>query len=464
MFKSVFQKIFFTYLFILVAIMLTLTFFLTTIANNYVYNQKHNLLNNVGVKANALANAYELGTIDHAQLIEALNAMGYTVDTKIYIIKADIAALSTIDLGEELDDPYLDEALTRVLNGESVFSQRQYSKEFEAQVVFAAYPWRDASGIRGAILMFSPEHTVSTIVGNIRLIIALLAAAFMFMGGIVIFVYSRRLVRPIREIDEASRLMAQGEDAPDIKIRTRDELGALANSFNTMKQKILKNERLRSELLSNISHDLRTPITTISGFAGGMADGVIKESDYKKYIGIIRSEAKRLGSLTEGILESAKIQAGNLELNIASFPLQRAVRDAIEANANAAAEKRIKLKTEIPPNLTINADERKLQQVLYNLINNAVKYSQTGGTVTISATGGDDHVEVSVLDYGEGIALSDLPHVFNRYYRSDNAKIGGYGLGLSIVKTYVEAHGGTVCASSNKQDGTRFVFTIPNVL
>ncbi len=461
MFKSVFQKIFFTYLFILFAIMLTLAIAITTISNNYIYDQKRTLLNNVGVKTNALANAYAMGSIDHVQLTEAINAMGYTTDTKIYIIQADISSLGTLDLGNELQDPYLRDALNSVLKGENVFSKGVYFQELEAQVVFAAYPWKDASGVKGAILLFSPEKTVSTIVSNIRFIVSLLAAAFMVLGGVVIYFFSRRMVRPIREIDEASRLMTQGEDAPDITIRTRDEFGALANSFNTMKQKLQKNEKLRTELLSNISHDLRTPITTIAGFAGGMTDGIIKEADYKKYIGIIRSEAKRLGTLTDQILEAAKIQSGNLELNISRFPLQRALKDAIDANSIVAMDKRMQVHTPIPAELCIDADERKLQQVLYNLINNAIKYSFPGGIVTISARRLDNAVEVSVLDHGEGIAEQDLPQVFDRYYRADSAKAGGYGLGLSIVKTYVEAHGGTVAVSSNPKDGTRFSFTIP---
>ena len=463
MFKSVFRKIFFTYLFVLFVIMLTLAIAITAIANKYVYDQKHALLNNVGVKTNALANAFSMGSIDHVQLTEAINAMGYTTDTKIYIIQADMASLGSVDLGNELRDPYLHDALKRVLGGESVFSRGVYFEELEAQVVFSAYPWKDASGIKGAILLFSPEKTVSSIVSNIRLIVGLLAAAFMVLGGILIYFFSKRMVRPIREIDDASRLMAQGEDAPDIDIRTKDEFGALANSFNTMKQKLQKNERLRTELLSNISHDLRTPITTIAGFAGGMSDGIIGEADYKKYIGIIRSEAKRLGTLTDQILETAKIQSGNLELSITHFPLQRAVKDAIDANAIVAMDKRIQIQTSVAPELYVDADERKLQQVLYNLLNNAIKYSFSDGVVTISATRLPDGIEVSILDHGAGIAEQDLSHVFDRYYRADTAKQSGYGLGLSIVKTYVEAHGGHVCVSSNAEDGTRFSFSMMNL-
>jgi len=256
--------------------------------------------------------------------------------------------------------------------------------------------------------------------------------------------------------------MAIGEEAPDIEIRTKDELGALAKSFNTMKQKIKKNEQLRTELLSNISHDLRTPITTIYGFAGGMADGIIKQEDYPKYIGAIRCEARRLSTLTEELLESAKIQSGSLELSLLHFPLMRAVQAAVIANEAQASEKNIEITSQIPSDLMVNADAKKLEQILYNLINNAVKYQGPGGSIQISAQNVDNAVEITVLDHGIGIQEEDLPHVFDRYYRAKTAKTGGYGLGLSIVKTYVEAHGGKIRVESTAGKGTRFHFTMPN--
>ncbi len=461
MFKSVFQKIFFTYLSILAVIMLVLTFTITALANAYVYGQKRHLLGNVAYKTNVLANEYAANDIDHAQLTEALDAMGYTTDTKIYIIQADPSMLDNIQLDGALVDPYFRDALSRALAGETIFSRRQYSSEYEEQIVFAAYPWQSGDDIKGAILLLSPEKTISAIVGNIRLVISLAAAAFVILGGVVIYFFARRFVMPIKSIDAASSQMARGEAAADIDIHSKDELGALAKSFNSMKNKIKQNEALRSELISNLSHDLRTPITNINGFLTGMADGVIQTQDYPKYIGILLEEAGRLTALTDEILQTAKLQSGRIELNLSKSVLKSIIDAAVSANEPLAREKNIQFEVDADKSLFVDADEKKLEQVLLNLIGNAVKYADDNTTVSIRARNQAHAVTVSVVDHGIVIREDDLPHVFDRFYRVSSNTAGGFGLGLCIAKTYVEAHGGEITATSDKDNGTVFSFTIP---
>ncbi len=462
MIKSVFQKVFFTYLSILAVIMLVLSITITALANAYVFKQKRQLLDNVAYKTIVLANEYDEGAIGHAQLSEALDAMGYTTDTKIYIIRADASRLESIELGGAVVNDYLKDALAKALCGETVVSRRQYSSKFGEQVVFAAYPWQSGADIQGVILLLSPEETISAIVGNIRLIIGLSAALFVILGGVVIYFFARRFVRPIKAIDAASAQMARGEAVPDIDIRSRDELGALAKSFNSMKNKIRKNEQLRSELISNISHDLRTPITNINGFLSGMAEGVIQAQDYPKYIGILLEEVRLLIALTDDILQTAKLQSGRIELNASRFPLRSLVSSAASANNAAAQKKSIVFSMEIDESLMVNADRQKLEQVLINLIGNAVKYADENTTVCVRAVDAPDAVMVSVTDHGVIISEEDLPHVFDRFYRAASNATGGFGLGLCIVKTYIDAHGGGIFASSDAQNGTVFSFTIPH--
>lgn len=450
-----FKKIFLTYLLILVLVMMVLSFTISSLAENYVYGEKKTMLENVADRASRAANAYTSGEYGQQELAHIIDTMAYITDTKIYIVKPGF--LGEIGAGSEPGGDYLRDALKKALSGESVFLRKQYSAHFEAQMLFMASPWRDQSGIKGGILLFSPEKEVSAVIGSIQLAIWLTAAVFLAVGGAVIYMFSRRIVRPIKAIGNASAKMALGECVEDIGITTKDELGSMARSFNSMKKKIEANEVLRQDLIANISHDLRTPITNINGFLSGMSDGVIKPDDYPKYINILKKETKRLMDLTGGILEAANVRSGNLELNITEFALLVTAREAAAANAEFAKSNRVKIITDIDSKLLVKADFKKIGQVLYNLINNAVKFSP-GGNVRLIADETTEGVKISVKDDGAGIGENELPNIFDRFYSSGK---NGFGIGLSIVKTYVEAHGARVEIESGKGEGTLVSFTLP---
>lgn len=454
-----FRKIFLTYLSILVLIMLVLSTAVTYLSSEYVYNEKKKTLENVETRINEAANDYSSGALSKEAFGEVVNSLGYITDTKIYVISG--AVPQNIDLGGELNGEYLDETIGKVLKGESVFTKRQYSSDFDAQMLFAACPWEYSGTIKGAILLFAPEKEIASIIGSIQLAVWLIAAGFVIIGGIIIYLFSRRIVRPVKEIEAASEKMTCGVYPDDIRITTKDELGKLARSFNSMKEKLLKNETLRQDLIENISHDLRTPLTNINGFLSGMADGVIQPKDYPKYINILRSETKRLISLTGSMLETAKIQAGSIELSKETFSLKGAVSEAADANSALSLKNNVTIETKVPADLEITADRVKIGLVLYNLINNAVKYSKPSGKVTVSAVKSSGGAETTVEDNGIGIPESELLTIFDRFYRAQNTSGSGYGLGLAIVKAYVEAHGGHIDIKSSEGEGTLITFNIP---
>ena len=459
MFKSVFQKIFVTYLSILILVMVILSLIMTSLAQNYVYTEKEKMLGSVAQRTNSLANDYASGEIDQTALGDAIDAMAYITDTKIYIVETDESTLNQLNLGDELNDQYLKDALKTVMAGDSVFLRRQYSKGFEAPMLFVAYPWQDESDIFGAVLLFSPESQIASIIDDINLVIMLTAAAFVLIGGLIVYVVTKKTVAPIQVIDDASKKMAAGRPVGDIEIRSKDELGNMARSFNSMRLKLEKNEQLRQDLIANISHDLRTPLTNINGYISGIADGIIAPEDFPKYIGVIQQEARRLMRLTGEILDTAKIQSGNIELNISRFKLAPVIDTAIAANAVLSEDKHMTFIKDVDGAISMRADREKIQQVLYNLINNAVKYSEPDTSVDISARQTANGTEICVTDHGKGISHHDLPHIFDRFYRAETKK-SGYGLGLCIAKTYVESHSGCISAQSGPE-GTRICFVIP---
>ena len=459
MFKSVFIKIFFTYLSILAVMMVSLSLILTSLSESQIVRRKAQKLDDIAYQTSIAADAYAAGEITHLELQQIINAMGYIMDTKIFVIKA--ADTGDIALNGMFSSDILNDTLKQVKNGQSVFVRDLYAKNFDDWMSLAAYPWENNDSASGAILLFSPEENISEVVCEIQHVIWITAAAFILIGGFIIYFFSKQIVRPIKEIDTASRKMANSEPAGDIRIRSRDELGSLAHSFNSMKQKMHKNETLRQDLISDISHDLRTPITNINGFLSGMEEGVIPPEDFPKYIRIIREETRRLMKLTGEILKTAHAKSGNIELNTRAVSIARAVQDAVSANRPAAREKDITIAINVDKKMYVTADPQKIEQVLLNLIGNAVKYSRPNGHVSISATHSDAETTVCVEDNGIGIAEEDLSNIFERYYRADS-ETGGYGLGLCIAKTYVEAHGGRIEAQSRVGEGTRICFTLPD--
>ncbi len=450
-----FRKIFITYLLILALVMTVLSFTISSLAENYVYGEKKGLLENVADRVNNAANAYASGEYGQQELNRIINTMAYITDTKIYVVKPGF--YSEIDADSELGGEFLKDSLKKALAGESVFLRKQYSTHFEAQMLFMASPWRSGGQVKGAILLFSPEKEVAAVIGGIELAIWLTAAGFILIGGAIIYVFSRKIVKPIEAIGGASEKMALGEYVEDIGLTSKDELGKMARSFNSMKKKIEANEVLRQELIANVSHDLRTPITNINGFLSGMSEGVIKPDEYPKYISILKKETKRLMDLTGGILDAAKVRSGSIELNITEFALIGAAKEAVSANAELAKGKHVKITTDIGSKIHVSADSKKITQVLYNLINNAVKFTHEGGNVKLSAAETGEGVKVSVEDDGAGIDEKELPNIFGRYYTAGGS---GYGIGLSIVKAYVEAHGSRVEIKSKEGEGTAVSFIL----
>ena len=274
---------------------------------------------------------------------------------------------------------------------------------------------------------------------------------------------ARTLTRPIREITTATRAVAEGDLAHKVPVRSRDELGELATSFNLMSSKLAHSVNLRRQMTADIAHELRTPISVILGHTEAMHDGVLPPSE--ETFDIIRDEALRLERMVEDLRTLSRADAGELVLNCRLTPVQDLVDQAIKAYRPHATKKDIKLHLEIYPNLPdVNIDPDRMAQVLSNLLSNALRYTPQGGDITLSTkhTAGD--VEIRVHDSGPGIEPEELPNVFDRFYRTDKSRqreSGGSGLGLAIAKSIVEGHGGRIWAESDSDKGTTIVIALP---
>ena len=298
--------------------------------------------------------------------------------------------------------------------------------------------------------------------------VAVLIAIGVFALALFIsLVYSKRMARPLDEMAAASRKFARG----DFSVRVKqvedptDEMGALIESFNKMADSLEKAEERRSEFIANISHELRTPMTTISGFADGILDGTIPPEAEKKYLRSISDETKRLSRLVREMLDVSQMR------NRTSDPSKRTVFDLTElilqtmlSFESRATRKDLDVDPQLPDkHILVRADRDGITQVIYNLIDNAVKFAEPGSCITIRLYKSDGKAYVSVKDVGETIPPDDLPFIFDRFHKSDRSRSldkSGVGLGLYLVKSIINSHDEDIAVKS--EDGaTEFVFTLP---
>ncbi len=224
-------------------------------------------------------------------------------------------------------------------------------------------------------------------------------------------------------------------------------------------------EKIRQEFLSNISHELRTPLTSIMAFVETLEDGAIDDKDNnRRFLGVIRRNAERMHDLIADILELSLIESGNVSIETKQVRLKNLVDEVFTALSSKAGEREIKLVNEIDASAKAIADPVRLEQMLTNLIDNAIKFNRLGGSVTLTAVGSDEKTSISVTDTGEGILPDHLPRVFERFYRADRGRtreVGGTGLGLAIVKHLARLHGGEVSVTSTPSQGTIFTIDLP---
>ena len=291
--------------------------------------------------------------------------------------------------------------------------------------------------------------------GMAALIVALIVSLFI----------SRGLAAPLRSMTTASERVAEGHYNERVPAGGSDELGQLAASFNTMAEKLEQVESMRRRLIGDVAHELRTPLTAIKGSMEGLVDGVLPAS--RQTFEQIGSEADRLNRLVDDLQELSRVESGTIALDLEPVSLPNLVETARKRLSGAYAAKGVALTMDLPAALPpVHADSDRLLQVLTNLLSNALQYTPSGGSVTLSAERHGAEMFVHVVDTGIGIPSEHLLYIFDRFYRVDKSrsrqKGGGSGIGLTISKYLVEAQGGRIWAeSSGEGQGSIFTFTIP---
>lgn len=476
MFKSVFSKYITAFALIISISFIMLALILFTMVSGWSENVKADTLEkSADVVAQTVGDMYVTAEASDfnrfvffrkAQFTQLLTAMAeYTGDVSFFVIDSSGTVLVCDENAEKVVRFPI--SLISALKEHGV---QKITGDFDgilpdASLAFA-YPMTDSDGtLVGAAIACSRSQQISPLISSMIKTIILSCLWVMLAALVAVYFISQKIIEPLKEMSKAAKSFAAGKFDVRVPVHGRDEVAELATAFNNMAASMSKLEDMRRTFLSSVSHDLRTPMTTISGFIDGILDGTIPPEKHEYYLDIIRTEVRRLARLVASLLDITRIQAGERKFNKTAFDICEMARLILISFEQKIDQKHLDVEFDCKRDkMTVYADHDAIYQILYNICDNAVKFSREGGKYKISLLEKDKKVYISVFNEGIGIPSEELPFVFERFYKSDKSRgldKTGVGLGLYIAKTIIDAHEEEIWVKSAHGENCEFVFTLP---
>lgn len=383
----------------------------------------------------------------------------------IWIINPSGRMVLSSKLPLSVDDSVIIEGFDPTITGSSYYTTGTFFDSFDEEVLSVFAPIIADYKVKGYVVIHSSLHDISMESDSYLQICYLLLIILLALSMIILFFFTEMVYIPLKKITYATEQYASGNLHYELNVEGNDEIGYLAATLSYMASKIAQGEDNQKKFIANVSHDFRSPLTSIKGYLEAMLDGTIPPEMHEKYIGIVLSETERLTKLTNGLLSLNNLNTGGIALDITDFDINNAIRKTASSFEGTCIKKSIGIDLVLTGDLLlVHADEDKIKQVLYNLLDNAIKFSPANSSITIETTEKHSKVFVSVKDQGIGIPKDDQKLVFDRFYKSDLSRgkdKKGTGLGLSIVKEIIMAHNEHINVISTEGVGSEFVFTLP---
>lgn len=396
-----------------------------------------------------------------------LAAMRLYLESSLWFVDASGTMITSSNL-ENTSSPEAIENFDPAEIGGNQYISGTYHGYFNEEVITVMAPVTEGFSTKGYLLIHSPvtnieERCHSIMVPVYITLCVIFLLSFIFLLGFQFFVY-----RPLRKISEAAQQYAMGNLDYEIPVYTHDEMGYLSASLNYMAAQLKDMDDYQKKIVANVSHDFRSPLTSIKGYVEAMADGTIPPELYSKYLNIILFEAERLTDLTGDLLTLNEFDTKELLLDKTEFDIQEVIKGTAESFEAVCTPKHISIELLLMPgSVIVYADKRKIQQVLYNLIDNAIKFSENDSSIVVEVSLKNEKAFISVKDNGIGIPRKDLNKIWERFYKSDLSRgkdKKGTGLGLSIVREVIQAHDEHINVISTEGVGTEFIFSLSRVI
>lgn len=485
--KTLFKKYLRVSLAIILVSFLLLGVMLIVFISRYWEDEKHSLLNNNVENISSYASAkimsgngiYLLRTSEMQAVIDvfssniAASIFVTDVEGNTLLVSSDLqrrlAGESGSPAAETAIPPIPNNILKSSLSGgyagttnmNGLFSHPYY---VVGRPIIVTNP-EGGQAVAGVVLAASDAKSLAIFRTDVLRMFIFAAVGAFLVSFCVVGLFSYRMVQPLREMAIAARCFGQGDFSRRVPVTSQDEVGQLALAFNNMAASLASSESTRRSFIANVSHELKTPMTTIAGFIDGILDGTIPPDKQKHYLKIVSDEVKRLSRLVKTMLDLSRIDNGELRMNKHRFDLTSTVLSALITFETSINEKEIEVKgLEEAESLFIDGDSDMIHQVVYNLIENAVKFTNKGGYMELHVGENGNRALFSIKNSGQGIPADEIGMIFDKFYKTDKSRSqdkNGMGLGLYIVRTIIQQHGGDITVSSVEGEYCEFDFWVP---
>ncbi len=419
--------------------------------------------------ATMIADTYATDLYNSATSLDTVKRELDTLDlyltSTIQIISPSGAVILDSSVPYDIDATVTIESFDPMGNADTFYSISNFFGTFEEEVLTVSAPIVIDYKVQGYVFI----HTTITEIestANQLLNITYITLVILFLLSLIILIFFTNLVyRPLRKITKATEEYASGNLHYQFQVDSGDEIGYLAASLSYMASELARGEDDQKKLVANVSHDFRSPLTSIKGYSEAMLDGTIPPEMHEKYLTIVQNESDRLIKLTNSLLTLNNLNTDGMILEKTDFDINEIIRKTAATFEGACRQKRISLQLTLTgETLYTNADVTKIQQVLYNLLDNAIKFSHKDSVIRIESIEKHNKILISVKDQGIGIPKESIRQIWDRFYKTDLSRgkdKKGTGLGLSITREIIRAHGENINVISTEGEGSEFIFTLP---
>ena len=481
MFKSIFAKYVTAFMLIVLSSFLVIIFIISSIIINYSTDQKSDIME---ISARS-SSTYIESILDDSMydgvasvinqsrddVENMLSAIAENADD-VTILVSDNSGKIVLAVGKNEGQVGSSESIPKALmnevnGGNDMPRDERITGVFEKDhYVYAVPVYNDNNAVCGTVFVCAESRMLSELLEVIIKAVVVSILWVLLAALIAVYFITEKITGPLKEISVAAKQFAKGKFDVRVRVRGNDEIARLAEAMNNMAESLDNYDTMRNTFMSNVSHDLRSPMTSISGFVDGILDGVIPPEKHEYYLHIVSTEIKRLSRLVASLLDLSRIQAGDRKFTMAPFDACEMCREIVISFEERINEKKLEVDFDCSDDeLSVMADRDAIYQIVYNLCDNAVKFSTEGGTLRVGVKRlKNKKALITVYNDGQGIAPADLPYEFERFYKSDKSRglnTNGVGLGLYICKTIVEAHGETIWVESEHGSNCCFMFTLP---
>lgn len=420
-------------------------------------------------EATLIANTYASDLYSNEATLESvkdqLDALDTYMNATIWIINPSGRMILDSSAPVDVETEIVIENFDPTITAGSYYTVGNFFDTFDAQVLSVFAPITADYRVKGYVVIHYAMNSIEAETNSL-LNISYVMLVILFLLSLIILIFFTEIVYiPLRKITEATEQYASGNMHYEFSVESEDEMGYLAASLSYMASEIARSEDDQKKFVANVSHDFRSPLTSIRGYLEAMLDGTIPPELYEKYLTIVLNETDRLTKLTNSLLTLNNLNTNGMMLNKSDFDINRIIRNVAASFEGTCRRKMIAIELVLTGDeMYVVADMDKIQQVLYNLLDNAIKFSHHNSVIKMETTDKHNKVFISVKDSGIGIPKDDLKLIWDRFYKSDLSRgkdKKGTGLGLSITKEIIQAHGENINVISTEGVGTEFIFSLP---